>query len=109
MPRTSSILLTALGLALLPIAPTATLRAQDKGKVAMPFNGKDLTGWRLKGDAEKAKAKSKWTVAKASVDPSKPNALVTAPGDGELVNSASGGVDIYTDEKWGDCTIELEF
>jgi hypothetical protein len=72
-------------------------------QAAEPFNGKDLAGWKLKGPAEK----SKWKVGKASVDPQAANRLVVAEG-GELVNAAGAGVDLYTEQKWGDCVIELE-
>lgn len=86
--------------------------AGDKkdGKVVMPFNGKDLTGWKLKGDPKR----SKWVVGHAEMDPKNPRELLlltAAPADAgppQLVNAKGGGVDIYTEEKWGDCTIELE-
>jgi hypothetical protein len=69
-----------------------------------PFNGKDLTGWTLKGFAEK----SKWQVGKAAVDPADSRKLVVTAGD-ELVNAGGGGVDILTKAKWGDALIEVEF
>ena len=68
-----------------------------------PFNGKDLSGWKLKGPAEK----SKWKVGKASLDPAANGKLVVAEGS-ELVNAQGGGVDIYTEAKHGDALIELE-
>jgi len=70
------------------------------------FNGKNLDGWMLKGD----KAKSKWTVGTAKVDEQDNAKLAvkdSAAGKGELVNAASG-VDVYTAEKFGDCTLSLE-
>ena len=67
-----------------------------------PLNGKDLTGWKPK-NAEK----SKWKVGKASLDPADPKELSVSEG-GELVNAVSGGADISTEAKWGDCLIELE-
>lgn len=70
------------------------------------FNGKNLEGWSLKGD----KAKSKWTVGSAKLDAQDNARLVVkdaAAGKGELVNPASG-VDLYTAEKFGDCTLALE-
>ncbi len=72
-------------------------------QAAEPFNGKDLAGWKLKGAAEK----SKWKAGKAALDPQNPSKLAVAEGS-ELVNAAGGGVDIYTEQKWGDCVIELE-
>jgi hypothetical protein len=74
----------------------------------MPFNGKNLDGWKLKGNN---KEKSKWTVGKAKMDPESPRNLVvmdSKQGEGELVNAQGGGVDVYTEQKWGDATIELE-
>jgi hypothetical protein len=68
-----------------------------------PFNGKDLAGWKLKGP----EAKSKWKVGKASLDPADPKKFAVAEG-AELVNAAGGGVDLYTEAKFGDAVIELE-
>jgi hypothetical protein len=72
-------------------------------QAAEPFNGKDLSGWKLKG----AEAKSKWKVGKASLDPADPKKLAVGEG-AELVNAAGGGVDLYTEAKFGDAVIELE-
>lgn len=68
-----------------------------------PFNGKDLAGWKLKGPAEK----SKWKVGAASLDPAANNKFLVAEG-AELVNAAGGGVDLYTEAKFGDALIEVE-
>jgi len=79
-----------------------------QGKTVMSFNGKNLDGWKLKGD----KAKSHWTVGKATMNAESPRELVVRDakaGAGELINAKPQGVDIYTEEKWGDVTIELEF
>jgi hypothetical protein len=70
-----------------------------------PFNGKSLDGWKLKGDAKK----SKWKVGTAAVNDKAPNMIALSEGGSELVNTAGGGVDIYTEAKYGDCTIEVEF
>jgi hypothetical protein len=87
--------------------------AADKEKVIKPFNGSDLTGWKFKGD----KAKSKWVVGRATLDEKDPTKLaVTAlspqasggPGARLLINAATS-VDLYTEKKFGDCTIEVEF
>jgi hypothetical protein len=93
----------ALGFLAVSLGSTAT---GLEGKASTPFNGKDLTGWKLKG----AEAKSKWTVGQCSVDPKNPGKLVVNKDNGgELVNAENGGVDISTDAKYGDCVIELEF
>lgn len=94
----------------------ATIAAdkEDKANVHSPFNGKDLIGWKFKGAADS----SKWVVGKAvmnSETPTKCDVTVIAPdavvdaADRQLVNSEHAGVDIYTEEKYGDCKIELEF
>jgi tetratricopeptide (TPR) repeat protein len=77
-------------------------------EIIAPFNGKKLDGWTLK----QPRNRSKWTVGAAQVDPQNPQGLIISfPGErpGELINRDTHGVDIYTDSKFGDCTIELEF
>jgi hypothetical protein len=70
-----------------------------------PFDGKTLTGWKFKGNAEK----SKWKVGTATIDAKNPTKLtLDAEKPGELVNSEGGGVDIYSEAKYGDATIEIE-
>jgi len=79
-------------------------------KPVEPFNGKDLTGWKLKGNDEK---KSNWRPAVVIVGDKAPAEFITPKVSGDtpmqLVNMKGGGVDILTEEKFGDCTIELEF
>jgi hypothetical protein len=70
-----------------------------------PFDSKSLSGWKLKG----SEAKSQWRVGTATVDPKSPSKITFSRGGSELVNVAVGGVDIYTEQKYGDCTIEVEF
>ena len=110
MLRTSTLLA---GLGLLALM-TQTGRTEDPGsKAVQPFNGTDLKGWKLKGPKEK----SKWVVGRATLDdkdPSKFKVMVIRPeADGgpgaRLLINASGGVDIYTEQKFGDCTVEVEF
>lgn len=74
-------------------------------KPVEPFNGKDLSGWKLKGDN---KAKSKWAVGQAKPDSADPTRFVVASEGNELVNTQGGGVDIYSEFKHGDAVIELE-
>ncbi len=73
-------------------------------QVQEPFNGKDLTGWKFKGQSEK----SKWKVGKASLDPADNKKLTVADGGNELVNSSVGSVDIYSEVHHGDAVIEVE-
>lgn len=74
-----------------------------------PFNGKNLDGWKLKGDAKK----SHWGAHVVVLNPDKTaELLMTKYTDQEprqLVNLKGGGVDISTEEKFGDCMIEVEF
>jgi hypothetical protein len=74
--------------------------AADDAKT--PFNGKDLSGWKMKDPK-----KSNWQVGKASLTPDHPDTIQLSSGD-ELVNAKGGGTDIYTEEKFGDSRIEVE-
>lgn len=93
----------AAALALLPAG------AADS-KPIEPFNGKDLKGWKLKDEK-----KSKWAAEWVRVDSGKPSELAvnpqqsTSPPPRELANMKAGGTDIYTEEKFGDLTLEIEF
>ncbi len=94
------------GLALVG-AGVPAVRAVAQGDVSRPFNGRNLEGWKTKAPADR----SRWTVGKAATDPADPTKLKveTATGDGaELVNATGGGVDIYSEQKWGDALIEVE-
>ena len=104
MPRTPWMSLGCLSLAA-ALAPLHGL-AEDAAKAGMPFNGKNLQGWSFKNPQDR----SKWTVGKASLDATDPGKLKVEPGGegAELVNSQGGGVDIYSEEKYGDSVIELE-
>ncbi len=97
------LLLTALG----TLTGAARLAAADPRPVE-PFNGKNLTGWKVKD-----KKLSHWVVGVATVLPEKPTELaLRRPTNSEtaaLINDEGGGTDISTDQKFGDCTVELEF
>jgi hypothetical protein len=102
--------LTTLALATLLAYLPAALRADDSAAPVKPFNGKDLSGWKLKGNADN----SKWKVgvAKLNAENERQLTVSAAPSadKAELINDkqGGGGVDIYTEEKFGDCTISLE-
>ena len=74
------------------------------------FNGKDLSGWKPKDEK-----KSKWQVCAVSWDEKKPDALIgginnSPDGKGSVLGTITGGgTDILTEQKFGDCTIEVEF
>src|SRR4051812_63785 len=87
--------------------------ALGEDKVIHPFNGSDLTGWKMRGDPKR----SKWVVGRATLDAKDPRKLVVTPinpaADGgpgvrELVNAGTG-VDLYTAQTFRDCTVEVEF
>lgn len=101
------LLASAAALALTALAVVDSAPAAD-AKPATLFNGKDLSGWKLKGKEDK----SKWVAGYAAMDEKANNKLnveKTGTGEGQLVNSAGGGVDVYTEEKFGDGTYEIEF
>lgn len=107
MTRTLFLLLVVSGFSALvsfpPVAPAA-----DKDEVVKPivlFNGKDLSGWKVKGEP----AKVQWVVGKAMLDEKNPSKLtVTEASPGDLINPEHGG-DLYTEQKFGDGTFEVEF
>src|SRR5437667_4451559 len=76
--------------------------AHSGERAVTPFNGKDLAGWKLRGKEDK----NKWTVGSATVDDK--GKLVYAKEGHQLVNTAGGGIDIYTVHEFGDCAVEVE-
>jgi hypothetical protein len=105
MARIVLVLLAALSLIVaLPVSGAA-----EKGKVVCPFNGTDLRGWKVKGNEKN----SRWVVGHALVDPKDPSRLILGDAGGlpEMVNvipPKGHSLDIYTEQKFGDCTIEVE-
>ncbi len=69
-----------------------------------PFDGKTTDGWKFRGDPKK----SKWKIGIAGVDEKSPNKIIFKEGEGELVNTEGGSIDIYTEKNYGDCTVEVE-
>ena len=82
----------------------ALVRGAEDDKAIKPFNGKSLDGWKLKGAAER----SHWAAGDATLEASNPGQIKYADGGDQLVNKKGGGVDIYCEKKFGDCTIEVE-
>ena len=68
-----------------------------------PFDGSSLSGWKLKEER-----KSQWKVGEASLDEKDPKKLTLKEGKGDLVN-VGPGCDLFTEARYGDCTIEVEF
>jgi hypothetical protein len=78
------------------------------------FNGTDLGGWKIKGDEKK----NYWVVGRVELDEKDQTRFkvteVPAGADGGpaprvLINSKGGGVDLYTEQAFGDCLLEIEF
>ncbi|MFY7953345.1 MAG: 3-keto-disaccharide hydrolase [Armatimonadaceae bacterium] len=86
---------------------TAALAAAADPKPTEPFNGKDLTGWKLKDEK-----KSQWKATAVGTDEKGTGFIekeLKRDTPLQLVNVKGGGCDISTEAKFGDCTIELEF
>jgi len=81
----------------------AIVAVAEDAAPAKPFNGKDLTGWKCRGDA----AKSQWVAGAAKLDPDNPTKLAVEEGGNELINK-SRGVDLYSEQKFGDCLLTIE-
>jgi hypothetical protein len=81
----------------------AIVAVAEDAAPAKPFNAKDLTGWKCRGDA----AKSQWVVGAAKLDPDNPTKLAVEEGGNELINK-SRGVDLYSEQKFGDCLLTIE-
>ncbi len=78
----------------------------DQPKVVEPFNGVDLTGWRLTRESG-----SQWVVGQAVICTERPRELVVSPaaeGEAQLVNAGRGGVNIFTADQFGDCLLTIE-
>jgi hypothetical protein len=75
----------------------------------MPFDGKDLSNWRLQSD--KTFAESKWVVGTAAISPVDAKQLVSKGGIGELINLAERhgqSFDLFSKDTFGDSRIEVE-
>ena len=74
------------------------------------INGKDLTGWKAKNAA-----KNQWQACAASWDEKEPGKLVggidnSPDGSGRVLAAITGGgSDLYTEAKFGDIKLEVEF
>lgn len=84
----------------------SSLRAADGQRVSEPFNGKDLSGWKTV-----LPQGSQWVVGVAKIDPANPSRLLVSEaetGKGELINREAKGVDLYSEQEFGDCSVSLE-
>lgn len=74
-------------------------------KTAKLFNGKNLTGWKVRGKPET----SKWKVGAATLNAKDPAKFDFTPKETcDLVNAEAHSNDLYSEAKCGDCTVELE-
>jgi Domain of Unknown Function (DUF1080) len=82
-----------------------TVAAVADDKTVALFNGKDLTGWKVRGKPET----SKWKVGTATLNEKNPATFDFMPKDtGDMVNTEAHSHDIFTEAKFGDCTVEVE-
>ena len=79
--------------------------AEDAAKPVEPFNGKDLSGWKMRTAAPD---RNQWKVGKAQLDEAKPSELLALPGGTDLVNTKPHSTDIITEAEFGDCTIACD-
>jgi len=103
MKRMAGLVLVTAALVVVAAAVVAEGSAKDSGKVITLFNGKDLTGWKIRGTKEK----SLWVVGTVKVDPDDPKKVVVEAGGTDLIDKARSE-DIYTEEEFGDCTISCD-
>src|SRR5687767_12164046 len=92
----------------------ANIAAQEKPAAQTLFNGKDLTGWKLRDPKRPVTWK---IVSGASLDPADQKKLAgTGTGgaaDGVLLrlplDKGVEGTDLISDQQFGDATVELEY
>jgi hypothetical protein len=104
---------TVLGVAAAGVAVSFFLAsaAGQKGGTDIPlFNGKDLTGWKLR-QPESDKRKSKWQVAGGvQLQEGMTNRLEPRSGSGVLLSGDDGrGIDLLSATTHGDCELHVEF
>lgn len=96
---------------------TATDSCQ-KTEVIQPFNGKNFDGWTFR-DKQGPKESNLWMIGKAKIDlkvPTQFEVSKTTGDNAEMVNTGAWlhtdgdlSVDVFTDQEFGDCTVDLEF
>ncbi len=100
-------------LSLAAVAVAVALAPAADPKPVEAFNGKDLSGWKTREEK-----KSKWAAfigVAPELDPKNPaqfgesGQATTLLSNSTLVNTKSGGTDIYTEAKYTDVIVEVEF
>ena len=79
--------------------------AADSSKAVHLFNGKDFSGWLAKG----GKPEETLQIGTAKLNQDNPGEIVVKKGGSELINAKKSGRDFYTEAKFGDALIEVEF
>ena len=90
---------------LFALAAVLAAAAEQPTAPVEPFNGKDLSGWKMRAPAPE---RNMWKVGKAQLDEAKPTELQALPGGTDLVNTKPHSTDIFTEAEFGDCTIACE-
>jgi len=90
----------------------SSARSADDGKIVL-FNGKDLSGWKLR--SKNPQTKDSWkVVSEVKLDEKDPKNLVGS-GEGGSPDSAmfrgkiAHGSDIMTEQNFGDCELHCEY
>src|SRR5262249_36143341 len=108
MSRVAIGVLAGLALALAALVPSNSAE-EVKNDTVMPSNGQELKGWKLRNEKN-----SHWVVGVASLDEQVPRQLsvaINADRPQQLINDlkvGQHGCDIYTEEKFDDCLVEVE-
>ncbi|MCX5685712.1 MAG: DUF1080 domain-containing protein [Planctomycetota bacterium] len=90
---------------LFAFAAVLVAAAEEAAKPVEPFNGKDLSGWKMRAPAPE---RNMWKVGKAQLDEAKPSELLALPGGTDLVNTKPHSTDIISEAEFGDCTVTCE-
>lgn len=99
---TSSLLALSLGLG------ATTAFGQDGSPSTTPFDGKSLDNWQTKAKPE---GKDAWVVGSPALSGDNPKTFEVGEGGAAMINKVTGhkqSWDIYSDDKFGSCRIELE-
>jgi hypothetical protein len=90
---------------LFALAAVLVAAAEDAAKPVEPFNGKDLSGWKMRTAAPD---RNQWKVGKAQLDEAKPAELLALTGGTDLVNTKPHSTDIISEAEFGDCRLTFE-
>ena len=83
--------------------PTASAASDASAAEQMVFNGTNLEGWKLRREQG-----SHWVVGRATLNESDPGKIAVEDAAGHLINAEAHGVDIMTEDEFGDCRVKVE-